>query len=244
MNATNSPTTQTTIGDLVAQRPSRSRVFEKLGIDYCCGGKRSLAEACAAKGLDAGAILTTLLAAEEGSRSDEPSWTNASLADLSRHIEQTHHAFLKRELPRLAAIVHKVARVHGGHHAWLAEFASIYDHFAAEMETHMRKEEEVLFPLIRSLEKEEAAPTTNNGVGDPIQAMEDEHDDAGDALARMRELSSDFAPPADACNTFRAMLDGLREVESDTHRHVHKENNILFPKAIELERRHAHTTAN
>ena len=233
-------TIETTVGELVARRPSRSRVFEKLGIDYCCGGKKPLSKACADKGIDAGTVLTTLLAAEEAAISAERDWTSASLDDLSRHIEQSHHAYLKRELPRLEAIVHRVAAVHGDHHPWLREFERVYTRFAAEMAAHMMKEERVLFPLIRRLESGEPEPAANCGedVGESIRVMEDEHDDAARSLARMRELSAGFTPPADACNTFRAMLDGLGELEAETRRHVHKENNILFPKALELERRH------
>lgn len=239
MSTSEVPTIESTVGELVARRPSRSRVFEKLGIDYCCGGKKPLSVACADKGLDAGTVLTILLATEEGETSTDRDWTTASLADLSRHIEQTHHAYLKRELPRLEAIVHKVAAVHGDHHPWLLEFDRVYTHFAAEMATHMMKEEQILFPLIRSLESGEPAPTANygHGVGSPIRILEDEHDDAAQSLKRMRELSAGFTPPSDACNTFRAMLDGLGELEADTHRHVHKENSVLFPRALELERR-------
>jgi regulator of cell morphogenesis and NO signaling len=240
MSTAETPTIETTVGELVARRPSRSRVFEKLGIDYCCGGKKPLAEACADKGIDAGTVLTILLATEEGAGSAERNWASATLAELSHHIEQTHHAFLKRELPRLGAIVRKVAAVHGGHQRWLLELESVYARFAAEMQSHMMKEEQVLFPLIRSLESGQPGPSTacGHGVDNPIRVMEHEHDDAARSLARMRELSADFNPPPDACNTFRAMLDGLRELEAETHRHVHKENSILFPRALELEQRH------
>lgn len=203
-----------------------------------------LVEACAVKGLDADTVLTILLAAEESSRMLEQDWTRATLTDLADHIEQTHHAYLKRELPRLALIVRKVAAVHGGHYPWLHEFESVYARFAAEMMAHMMKEEQVLFPRIRCLESGEPEPASNcmHGVNQPIRVMKHEHDSAGQSLARMRELSAEFTSPPDGCNTFRAMLDGVRELEADTHRHVHMENNILFPRAVELE--HWHTSAN
>lgn len=241
MSITEIPTIETTVGDLVAQRPGRSRVFEKLGIDFCCGGKKSLSEACATKGLDAETVLTILLAAEAGTGSDERNWENASLSDLADHIEQTHHTYLKRELPRLRAMVRKVAAVHGNHHPWMREFDRVYDQFATELETHMLKEEQVLFPLIRALERSEPGPAAacGHGVENPIRAMESEHDDSGQGLERLHELSGGLTPPADACNTFRAMLDGVRELELDLHQHIHKENNILFPRAIERERRQA-----
>lgn len=228
------PTIQTTVGDLVTRRPSWSRVFEKLGIDYCCGGKKPLEEVCRSKGLDPNTILTTLLATE-GNAGDEgrQDWATASLTELADHIEQTHHAYLKRELPRLGAMVRKVAAVHGENHPWMLELDGVYIRFAAEMEAHMMKEEQMLFPMIRSVERGESAATEpcGHGIDAPIRVMEHEHDAAGDDLLRMRELSDGFRPPAHACNTFRAMLDGLAELEDDTHRHVHKENSILFPRA-------------
>jgi regulator of cell morphogenesis and NO signaling len=233
------PTIETSVGDLVAQRKGRSRVFERLGIDYCCGGKRPLSEACASKGLDAGAVLATLLATEEGGTSDQRSWASASLTELADHIEQTHHAFLKRELPRLATLVHKVAAVHGDRHPWMHEFEAEYGRFAAELQTHMDKEEQTLFPLIRSLERGEWDSAVDGGqaAADSFGMLESEHEDAARSLARLHELSGGLTPPADACNTFRAMLDGVRELEIDLHEHVHEENNILFPRATERRQR-------
>jgi regulator of cell morphogenesis and NO signaling len=236
MTVIDTPTVQTTIGELVAQRPGRSRVFEQLGIDYCCGGQKSLADVCAARGMDARMVLTVLLASEVGTPREDQSWAQASLTALADHVEKTHHAYLKRELPRLGALVRKVTAVHGQRHAWLGELNRIYADFAAEMESHMMKEEKMLFPMIRRMEADEPA-AGGPGVDNPIRAMEHEHDDAGRAMERMRELSGGYQTPADGCNTFRAMLDGLAQVELDTHRHVHKENSILFPKALELERR-------
>lgn len=245
MGTIETPTIEATVGDLVTQRPSRSRVFEKLGIDYCCGGKRPLAELCEEKGLDANLILTVLLASETDAAADEDDWSQSSLTKLADHIEQTHHAYLKRELPRLGAMVRKVAAVHGVRHPWMLEIDGVYAGFAAEMESHMLKEEQMLFPMIRCLESGEAGPAGDcgPGIGNPVRVMEHEHDDAGRALQRMRDLSDGFTPPADACNTFRAMLDGLAELEVDTHRHVHKENSILFPRALERENQRGDLTA-
>lgn len=238
MSITQTPTIQTTVGDLVTQRPSRSRAFEKLGIDYCCGGKKPLADVCAAKGIDAHTVLSVLLAAEEEAPTEQRTWSTATLTELADHIEQTHHAYLKRELPRLKTLVRKVAAVHGEHYPWMLEIDGIFAGFAAELASHMMKEEQMLFPLIRSLESGDPAPHADRcgpGIANPIRVMEHEHDDAGEALARMRELSAGFTPPPDACNTFRAMLDGLAELEADMHRHVHKENSILFPRALAME---------
>jgi regulator of cell morphogenesis and NO signaling len=237
MTATDTPTVQTTIGQLVAQRPARSRVFEKLGIDYCCGGQKTLAQVCSEKKMDPGLVLDVLLATEAASPQEDNNWTNASLTSLADHIEKTHHAYLKKELPRLSAIVQKVAAVHGQRHPWLQEVNTIYAQFAAEMESHMMKEEKMLFPMIRHLESLQPGEDSGRSLDSPIKAMEHEHDDAGKAMARMRELSSNYQMPADGCNTFHAMLDGLAQVEADTHRHVHKENSILFPRAVELQER-------
>jgi regulator of cell morphogenesis and NO signaling len=161
------------------------------------------------------------------------------MTELADHIEQAHHAYLKRELPRLGAMVRKVAAVHGAHFPWLLELNAVFASFAAEMDAHTLKEDQVLFPMIRELDCGRLASSDHCGgsVANPIHVMMHEHDDAGRALARMRELSNGYAPPPDACNTFRAMLDGLAALEADTHRHVHKENSILFPKAAAAEAR-------
>lgn len=232
MTTISTPSIETTVGELVAQRPGRSRVFQQLGIDFCCGGKKSLAEACGAKGLDPSTVLTTLLAAEQGAVSDERNWMGESLTSLADHIEQTHHAYLRQELPRLSAMVRKVAMVHGDRYPWMREIDSVFIEFAGELLAHMTKEERIVFPMIRALE---TGQNNDSSLSGPIQAMEAEHDGSGDAMKRMSNLSSGYTPPADACNTFRAALDGLAELEADMHQHVHKENNILFPRALALE---------
>ncbi|MFA9478741.1 iron-sulfur cluster repair di-iron protein [Phycisphaerales bacterium AB-hyl4] len=235
----------TTIGQLVADRPSRSRLFESLGIDYCCGGKQPLADACQKHGLDANTVAKLLSATEQQvGRETSRDWTQAPLTELADHIEQTHHAYLRRELPRLTAMVDKVANVHGQSYGWLISLRNVFNGFVPELNAHMLKEERVLFPMIRQLEAGEADAANHcGGLSNPIRMMEHEHDQAGDALAKMRELTADFTPPEGACNTFRAMLDGLAELEHDMHLHVHKENSILFPRASELEVRQQGTAA-
>lgn len=231
-------TTETTVGQLVAQRPDRSRVFEQLGIDYCCGGKKTLAEACAAKGLDAATVLTVMLAAEAPNGNVRPpiDCQGMTLSALADHIEQTHHTYLRRELPRLATLVNKVAAVHGPSDPRLQQCAVIYAGLVEEMHSHMMKEEQILFPMIRELEGATSLPSFHCGsVTHPITVMEHEHDSAGAAVAKLRELTDGFTPPQEACNTYRAMLDALAYLENDLHQHVHKENNILFPRAAELE---------
>jgi regulator of cell morphogenesis and NO signaling len=236
--ATTQSKLDTTVGQLVTARPGRARIFESFGIDYCCGGKKPLAQAIREKGLDAKTVLGILDVFDEQGPASERDWSTSTLKDLADHIEQTHHAYLKNELPRLEYLVHKVASRHGSHTPALLELASIFDAFKAELESHMLKEESVLFPLCRKLDLESSPPPPYRvSIENPIAVMIREHDDAGAALARMRELTDDYTPPPDACNTYRALFDSLRQMEMDMHRHVHKENSILFPKAIEVETR-------
>ena len=159
-----------------------------------------------------------------------------ALADLANHIEQTHHTYLKSELPRLTQVIEKVVNAHGKLHPELFELQKVFAGLRAELEPHMFKEEMVLFPAIRKLEQSAERPMFPFGtVANPIRMMEHEHDNAGDALAKIRALTREFTVPGGACNTYLAMLDGLEYLENDMHQHVHKENNILFPKAVDRE---------
>lgn len=226
-----------TVGSLVARQPALSRAFEAAGIDYCCGGKKSLAQACRDKNVDPDRILESLRKiAESPASSSTFKPLTASLTELADHIEQTHHRYLQSELPRLDRLTAKVASVHGGHDPRLQEVRRIFLQMAQELSLHAMKEEQVLFPMIRKLELGVADRTFHCGsIANPIRQMEREHDEAGDALAQLRALTDDYRPPKDACNTYRALLDALRELERDMHVHVHKENSVLFPRAIELE---------
>ncbi|MCK6439893.1 MAG: iron-sulfur cluster repair di-iron protein [Planctomycetes bacterium] len=229
-------TQETQVGTLVAERPSRARVFERYGIDYCCGGKLSLAEACAKKNIRADELLGALRKADATSEPAQRDWNQAPLHQLLDHILATHHVYLHEELPRLARIVDKVARVHGENHPELLRVREIYVSMAGELNLHMQKEEHILFPLIRQLETATSAPRFHCGtVENPINVMLMEHDSTGEALAAIRKATKDYAPPPDACNTYRAMLDGLAQLERDTHQHIHLENNVLFPRAQALE---------
>lgn len=225
-----------TVGQLVAEQPARSRVFEQFGIDYCCGGRKILSAACAEKNLDTKAILRQLEASDVAAPVAQIDWTQASLTELCDHIERTHHDYLREALPRLTALTTKVAEAHGAHNGRLLVLRDLFTQFRAELELHMVKEEGILFPLCRAMENETTRPTFHCGsVQNPIRVMIAEHDDAGEALATMRALTDDFIPPTNACNTYRAMLQALEELEGDMHQHVHKENNILFPKAETFE---------
>ncbi|MCC6729699.1 MAG: iron-sulfur cluster repair di-iron protein [Chthonomonadales bacterium] len=229
--------TQTTIGQLVAERPSRARVFETLGLDYCCGGKVALDKACAERGLDLDSVVTRLEESDAGRAAEtERDLRNAPLAELADHIVEVHHGFLRQELPRLSMLSAKVAQAHGQRFPALVEVQGVFEDMRAELESHTMKEEGVLFPLCKQLETSTALPDTHFGsVANPIRVMEHEHDSAGAALARLNKLTDAYSTPSGVCNTYRALMDGLAELERDLHQHIHKENNILFPRALAVE---------
>ena len=226
------------VGAWVTKHPATSRVFEHHGIDYCCGGGRLLEEACWSGQVDAQSVLDELQevvsrAAEE--RDPDDDFLDKSLTEMCDAIVATHHSYLKEELPRLTQLVDKVESVHGDQHEWLHRLAKSFQQLRDELVPHMFKEEQILFPAIRTIEQSREVPAFPFGsVDNPIRMMEHEHDAAGQALKDMRTTSSDYVVPPDGCNTFRAMLDGLRELEADLHRHIHKENNVLFPRASKL----------
>ena len=226
------------VGSWVTEHPATSRVFEQHRIDYCCGGGRPLEEACWKGKVDAQALLEELQEViSKGSTEVSPddNFTSKSLTNMCDSIVATHHEYLKRELPRLTQLVDKVVRVHGDHYTWLFRLGKSFQELRDELNPHMFKEEQVLFPAIRTIEKLQSVPSFPFGsVDNPIRMMEHEHDVAGQALREIREASSDFTLPDGGCNTFRAMLDGLHELEGDVHRHIHKENNVLFPRASRL----------
>ncbi len=227
-----------TVGDFVRQKPARARVFEALKIDYCCGGgKVSLRRACEKRGIDVDEVLQAITQTDVQAEADTLVDVNAmGLTELADHIEATHHAYLSEELPRLDFMTEKVSRVHGDKDARLYEMREAYVALKAELEPHMMKEEKILFPIVRQLEASAERPEFHCGsVANPIRQMEHEHDLAGNALAILSETTDGYTPPEWACNTYRAMLDSLARLQRDMHQHIHKENNVLFLKAIELE---------
>jgi regulator of cell morphogenesis and NO signaling len=229
--------TEQAVGDFVRQKPNRARVFESLKIDYCCGGKVSLARACEKRGIDVVEVLQAISTSDEqadlGTLVDVDSM---GLTELADHIEATHHAYLREELPRLDAMTEKVARVHGDKDERLFKMRQAFVALKAELEPHMMKEERILFSIVRQLEASPLRQEFHCGsVANPIRQMEYEHDQAGDALAILNESTDAYTPPEWACNTYRALLDSLARLEADMHQHIHKENNVLFPKAIQLE---------
>jgi regulator of cell morphogenesis and NO signaling len=229
-----------TVREIALAQPSSIRVFEQYGIDYCCGGRRPLTEACTASKVEIDAVLAALEAAARTPAAITEDWQRSSLEALSDHIVATHHAYVKRELPRLAELAAKVVRKHGETQAELPQIQSHLVQLDSELTQHLAKEEAILFPYVVAMERAIAARTARphgcfGDVASPIAMMVAEHDAAGVLLAEIRRLSHQFTTPAEACPTYRAFYDGLREFEQDLHQHIHLENNILFPRAIQME---------
>lgn len=229
-----------TVREIAQTQPSSIRVFEQFGIEYCCGGRKPLTEACAEKDVDIETVIAALEAACCNENAPVKDWSKESLASLIEHIVATHHAYCKRELPRLSGLAAKVVSAHGGTNPALPVIRAKLAQLAEELTSHLAEEEVVVFPMIVKLERkrtsEWAGPVeSRTSVGNPLALLIQEHENAGVLLAEMRGLSHDFIAPENACTSYRAFFDGLRDFERDLHRHVHLENNILFPRAIELE---------
>lgn len=231
-------TGDTTVGEIVTADFRTAAVFHEFGIDFCCGGRRTLADACRERDIDAGVVLDAMTRAcnTPGSSPRFDAW---SLDTLVAYIVGNHHSFVRQALPSLTAHTQKIAEVHGGRHPELQEVALLVEEVAAEMTAHMAKEERVLFPYItaaaEAAARGRALPAAPFGpIDNPIRMMEAEHESAGAAMARIRELTSGYAVPEDGCTTYRVCLQALEAFEQDLHAHVHLENNILFPKAKAL----------
>ncbi len=234
-------TTESTVRDVVAGDYRAATVFEKHGIDYCCGGARPLGAACREAGVPAEALLAELAGLGAAPREDGRDYAAMDPAALVDHIIATHHAYVRGAIPTLLAHTAKVAEKHGERHPEMVEVARVFEGVAQEMTQHMMKEEQILFPYIKALAQQAAsgcpaAPSPFGSVQNPIRMMEMEHESAGNAMARIHELTRGFTPPDDACTTYQATLGELDEFERDLHQHVHLENNILFPRAVEMER--------
>ena len=236
--------TEKTVRDIAIENPSSVRVFESLGIDYCCGGKRPLSEACSHANIDVDRVLELLATAHRDSQAPGVGeWRDKPLGDLIAHIIETHHAFVRRETPRIASLLTKVAAKHGPLHPEINQIEPLFTAIAQELSTHMLKEEQVLFPYVSRMEQ---ATLSGNPIPEaffgsvqrPIANMVAEHDDAGALLSQISELSDGYTTPSGACPTFLALYRGLEEFERDLHQHIHLENNILFPRAIEMEQAH------
>jgi regulator of cell morphogenesis and NO signaling len=223
-----------TLGDLVSEAPGRATVFDRLGIDYCCHGQRSLEEACAEAGLDPDAVRGELDAVSGTGAAGSAAWHPTEPAALATYIEATHHAYLHAELPEVDALAAKVLSVHRERHPELADVRRLVAELRAELEPHLLKEERVLFPAIRAL-VDGAREFPFGTVRNPIAAMATEHDRAGELLTALRSATGNYAVPDDACASYRSLYERLAAAETDTHRHIHLENNVLFPTAIAVE---------
>jgi regulator of cell morphogenesis and NO signaling len=229
----------TTIRHIVAEDFRTAAVFQKYGIDFCCGGDRPVAEACRERGIDDRGLIADLEAAT-ATTSDAPRFSAWDLALLMRYIVANHHGYVRGAVETLGAHTRKVADAHGDAHPEVREIARRFQAIADEMVSHMAREERVLFPYIRALEQAQrtgsprpSAPFAT--VASPIAMMEAEHESAGQTMLAIRRLSGGYAPPADACTTFTVTYRELEAFEADLHRHVHLENNILFPRALAIE---------
>ena len=228
-----------TVRDVALQVPQSTRLFESLKIDYCCGGNQPLGQACASAGVDVDDVME-MLAGVESNETGVLDFQNASLPELIRHILDTHHVFTKAEMDRLESLTDKVLNAHGGNHPELIHLDELLTRLCDDLKPHMFKEEQVLFPymmaLVQAADQNRPVPFAPFGtVNNPIRMMMREHDTAGEILREMRLLTSDYKVPADACISYQTLYQALENFEKDLHQHIHLENNILFPRALDLE---------
>jgi regulator of cell morphogenesis and NO signaling len=234
---------ETTVREVALTVPSSTRIFEKLKIDYCCGGNQALAEACASAGVVVDNVIELLTEVMPSNSSDGSIvFQNASLPQLITHILDTHHVFTKSEMDRLQSLADKVLAAHGGNHPELVHLDELITRLCADLKPHMFKEEQILFPYIMAMAEvaglHRAVPFAPFGaVNNPIRMMMREHDTAGEILRELRALTCDYTVPADACISYQTLYQALENFEQDLHQHIHLENNLLFPRALELEDR-------
>jgi regulator of cell morphogenesis and NO signaling len=227
----------TTLAAIASAYPALARELERRGLDYCCGGQRSLDEACRQQGLNAEVVAAELSALPLAAEPPEE-WQHLDPAELVDHIETTHHRYLKKELPRLSELADKVSQAHGQRHPELIRVAKVLTEIRSDLEPHLRKEEEVFFPMARTLAPATALSSFACGsIANSVTVMEAEHTAVGGLLEQLRQLTGNYTAPADTCASTSSLMAGLAELESDLHAHVHKENNHLFPALIAIEER-------
>ena len=229
----NQMNSETTIGEIVTNDFRAASIFKEAGIDFCCGGNKSLTEACKEKGTDVSNLIQQLDILAKTPASGATNFKEWDLGFLSDYIVNTHHKFVLKHLPELVFYTQKIADVHGPHHPELIEVADLFSKINAELLQHMKNEEEVLFPAIKIAEKN-ATPEVKATIISEITRMQGEHEFAGGAMDKINELTQNYHVPADACNTYMVSLQLLEQFEDDLHVHVHLENNILYPKALKL----------
>jgi len=231
---------KTKVKDVALASSAARQVLEQAGVDYCCGGGKSLHSACGCAGVPAKEVLKRLRTQGKQTGPDDANWVVAPLGDLTRHIREKHHQYVRQAIARIAPLIEKVNAKHGKNHREIAEIERLFLAVGREMLMHMQKEELILFPFIDALEQSAngKAPLELpffQTVQNPIFAMMREHDAAGNLVKQIRKASGQYKAPADACASYAALYRELREFEADLHQHVHLENNILFPRAVELE---------
>lgn len=235
---------ETSVRQLVTEYPNIIPVFQRYGIDFCCGGEKTLAEACQNAHVTPSMVLSAFESSKQlnSERAQETDWNKATLADLISHLNRTHHVFVRNENARIEKLLAKVVEKHGDKHPELFHVRDVFSAVAAELSVHLMKEEQILFPYIVRLEEaavagESAPPSCCFGtVENPIRMMESEHETVGDAMRDLRAVTKGYTPPDDACDGFRSLYSALADFESDLHMHIHKENNILHPRALASER--------
>ncbi|MCO5235276.1 MAG: iron-sulfur cluster repair di-iron protein [Chitinophagaceae bacterium] len=230
-----------TLGEIAAKDLRKAEVFKKYGLDFCCGGKKTVKEACAEKGIDVTKIEKELQQADKNPSARPLPYNDWGIDFLADYIVNTHHSYVRKNLPDIRGYALKVAQVHGGRHPELIRIQQLVEEVNKEFSEHLVKEEEILFPFIKELvsaKAKGAAPKAEkfDSVEDPIKMMEDEHEVVGRCLDEIRELSGNYTLPEDACASYSLLFKMLADMEEDTHIHVHLENNILFPKAKALEK--------
>ncbi|MCC7246924.1 MAG: iron-sulfur cluster repair di-iron protein [Saprospiraceae bacterium] len=230
-----------TVGEMVVADHRKAEVFRKFGIDYCCGGKKPLEDVCRSKGINVQTVQAELDLLDAQPDTDHQDFHTWEADELAEYIVAKHHQYVENALPILQELTAKVARVHGDRHPELLQIRLVFSKLAEELTAHLQKEERILFPYVAHLAgaqrlQQRPTPPMFGTVGNPVQMMEHEHDDAGQDMAEIRRLSNEYTPPADACTSYRVLYAKLEEFERDLHQHVHLENNILFPAAMALEK--------
>lgn len=226
---------------LVLLKPGMAQVFEKFGLDFCCRGKRTLEEACQQQGVSLEAVEAELNSTLEQATESKIDFDQLNPAELSSYIKAAHHTYVRQKMPLISAHAAKVAMRHGDRHPELKSVDEKWQLVAEDLQQHMLKEEHILFPFIEKLQKAFDSDETTllpdaEFIANPISVMEQEHERAGDLMAEIRKLTNDYTAPKEACTTWRLLLSELKEFEQDLHLHVHLENFLLFPKALQMEK--------
>lgn len=231
---------ETKVKEIALSNPTARHILEAAGIDYCCGGSKSLQEACLKANVSEAEILWQLRQNSERVEPSESRWVSAPLAELTKHIRARHHQYVRDSIPRLRALLAKIREKHGSNHSELGEIEKLFGDVAREMLMHMQKEEQILFPFIDALERASNGngtiePPFFQTVKNPIHSMMRDHDSAGELMHQIRTATNGYKAPEDGCTSYQAAYQDLEEFEKDLHLHVHLENNILFPRAVEIE---------